>query len=309
MQYKDYYETLGVEKEATQDQIKQAYRRLARKYHPDVSKEEDAEEKFKALGEAYEVLKDPEKRAAYDQLGDQWQAGQDFNPPPNWDSGFEFSGEDPAAFSDFFESLFGRARSGSHPGGYEYASRGRDHHARVLIDLEDAYSGAPRQITLQSPYVDDTGHIRTRERTLNVRIPKGVTEGQQIRLAGQGDSAGSGGTPGDLLLEVHFKPHRLYRVQGRDVYIDVPVAPWELALGAKVRVPTPDGTVEVTIPASTPSGHKLRLTGRGIPGKTKGDLYAVLKVVLPEADSAADRQVYENMKSQMDFNPRQGLGV
>ena len=309
MEFKDYYKILGVDKDATQDQVKQAYRRLARKYHPDVSREADAEERFKAVGEANEVLKDPEKRAAYDQLGSQWQAGQEFRPPPDWDAGFEFSGDETSAFSDFFESLFGRAQSGGRGTPYGYDGLGRDHHAKVIIDLEDAYTGAPRQITLQAPYVDETGHIRTRERTLNVRIPKGVVQGQHIRLAGQGDPGGNAGKAGDLFLEVQFRPHGLYRVQGRDVHIDVPVAPWELALGAQIRVPTPAGKVEVTVPASSQSGDKLRLAGRGIPGKKSGDLYVVLRVIFPQAVSEKGRQVYEDMKNEMYFNPRQRLGV
>jgi curved DNA-binding protein len=309
MQFKDYYKTLGVDKEATQDQIKQAYRRLARKYHPDVSQEADAEERFKAVGEANEVLKDPEKRAAYDQLGSQWQAGQEFKPPPDWDAGFEFSGGDESAFSDFFDSLFGQARSGGRGAPYEFDGRGRDHHAKVVIDLEDAYTGAPRQITLQAPYVDGTGHIRTRERTLNVRIPKGVVQGQHVRLAGLGDPRTDSAKAGDLFLEVQFRPHGLYRVQGRDVHIDVPVAPWELALGAQVKVPTPAGKVEVTVPASSQSGDKLRLAGRGIPGKKSGDLYVVLRVIFPQADSEKGRQIYQDMKKEMYFNPRERLGV
>ena len=254
-------------------------------------------------------LKDPEKRAAYDQLGSQWQAGQEFRPPPGWDAGFEFSGDDTSAFSDFFESLFGRAHAGGRARHYGFDGRGRDHHARVLIDLEDAYTGTARQITLQAPYVDESGHVKTRARTLNVRIPKGIMAGQQIRLAGQGDPGMGGGASGDLYLEVEFSPHRLYRVEGRDVHVDIPVAPWELALGAKIRVPTPQGKVEVTVPASSRPGDKLRLHGRGIPGKIRGDLYVTLRVVLPPADTDRGRQVYESMKKEMDFNPRQGLGV
>ena len=309
MQYKDYYKTLGVEKEATQDQIKQAYRRLARKYHPDVSQESDAEERFKEVGEAYEVLKDPEKRAAYNQLGNEWRAGQEFRPPPDWDAGFEFSGNDDSAFSDFFESLFGRAHAHPGRGAYQYSGRGQNHHAKVMIDLEDAYVSTPRQISLQSPYIDESGHIRTRERTLNVRIPKGVVQGQHIRLAGQGDPGAGSGESGDLFLEVEFRSHPLYHVQGRDVYLDVPVAPWELALGAQVRVPTPSGKIAVSIPPSSQPGDKLRLAGRGIPGKNKGDLYVVLRVVLPPADSENRRQIYQNMKKEMNFNPREHLGV
>jgi curved DNA-binding protein len=310
MEFKDYYKTLGVEKEATQDQIKQAYRRQARKYHPDVSKEANAEEQFKAVGEAYEVLKDPEKRAAYDQLGGQWRAGQEFKPPPDWDAGFEFSGEDPAAFSDFFESLFGGgARGGRGAGHGGFRAGGQDHHAKVMIDIEDAYIGATRRITLQAPYVDDSGHVRTHERTLSVRIPKGVQPGQHIRLAGQGGAGIGGGKTGDLYLEVEFRPHTRYRMQGRDVYLDLPVAPWELALGAKVRVPTPAGQVDVNVPAGSQPGHKLRLAGRGIPGQKKGDLYAVLQVVLPPANTAKARQFYKEMEKELAFDPRQTVGA
>ena len=305
MQYKDYYKTLGVDQDATQDQIKQAYRRLARKYHPDVSKEKDAEEQFKAVGEAYEVLKDPEKRAAYDQLGSQWQAGQEFHPPPNWDAGFEFSGDDGSVFSDFFESLFGQGRRPSS----EFTAHGRDHHAKVMIDLEDAYTGATRQITLSVPYVDETGHVRTRDRTLNVRIPKGVQQGQQVRLSGQGDPGMGQGKAGDLYLEIEFRPHPLYKVKGRDVYLNLPVAPWELALGAQVRVPTPSGQVEVSVPVSSQSGSKLRLAGRGIPAKTSGDLYVVLQCIVPPAKTDQERRIYQDMERQLDFNPRERLNV
>lgn len=308
MEYKDYYKMLGVERDATQEQIKQAYRRLARKYHPDVSKENNAEEQFKAVGEAYEVLKDPEKRAAYDQLGSQWQAGQDFKPPPGWDAGFEFHGDDASVFSDFFESLFGQT-AGRHGGGAGFSGRGRDHHAKVLVDIEDVYTGATRKISLHAPHVDNSGHLRTVERTLNVKIPKGIRQGQSIRLSGQGDPGVGGGQAGDLYLEIEFKPHPLYRVEGRDVSIVVPVAPWELALGAQIRVPTPAGQVEVTIPPSSQSGNKLRLAGRGLPGRTKGDLFVVLKVVLPRADTDAGREVYRNMQRDLGFNPRQHLGV
>ena len=309
MQFKDYYKTLGVDKEATQDQIKQAYRRLARKYHPDVSDEADAEEQFKAVGEAYEVLKDPEKRAAYDQLGSDWRAGQEFRPPPDWDAGFEFSGGDGSAFSDFFESLFGRTQSGRGAAHAGFAGRGQDHHAKVMIDIEDAYAGAARQVSLHAPYIDDTGHVHTRERTLNVRIPKGVQQGQHIRLAGQGGPAMGGGDAGDLYLEVEFRPHAMYRAEGRDVYLDLPVAPWELALGAKVRVPTPAGQVDVNVPAGSQPGRKLRLAGRGIPGQKKGDLYAVLRVVLPPADTDKARQAYRNMEQELAFDPRQSVGA
>lgn len=308
MQYKDYYNTLGIDRDATQDQVKQAYRRLARKYHPDVSKEANAEEQFKAVGEAYEVLKDPEKRAAYDQLGNQWQAGQEFRPPPGWDAGFEFSGDDASVFSDFFESLFGRTnvRQGRPAG---FSARGRDHHAKVMIDVEDAYSGATRQISLHAPHVDSSGHVITQERTLNVKIPKGVKQGQHIRLSGQGDPGMGQGQAGDLYLGVEFRPHPLYKIKGADIYIDVPVAPWELALGAQIRVPTPTGKVDVNVPPSSPPSSKLRLAGRGIPGQNKGDLFVVLQVVLPPAGTDKERKVYRDMQRELAFNPRERLGV
>ncbi len=314
MQFKDYYEILGVDKKATQGDIKRAYRKLARKYHPDVSDVPDAEEKFKQLGEAYEVLKDPEKRAAYDQRGENWKAGQEFHPPPDWDAGFEFSGggftgADGSAYSDFFESLFGQGLHRAHPGGRHDQRRGEDHHAKVLIDLEDAYRGATRGIVLHTPAVDAQGHVITRERTLNVKIPRGVKQGQQIRLSGQGGSGHAGAPAGDLYLQIEFKPHRIYKAEDRDVYLDLPITPWEAALGASVKSPTPDGTIDLKIPAGSKSGSKLRLKGRGIPGKPPGDIYVVLKIVLPEASNDQAKALYEQMKQQLNFNPRAGLGV
>jgi curved DNA-binding protein len=315
MEFKDYYQILGVERDADQDEIKRSYRKLARKFHPDVSKEADAEARFKELGEAYEVLKDPEKRAAYDQLGANWQSGQDFRPPPDWDAGFEFSGggftsADAAAYSDFFESLFGRAFTGGahqRAGAHQYRARGEDHHARILIDLEDAIEGRTRPITLQVPEVDDRGHVRTRARTLNVRIPKGMTAGQKIRLKGQGDPGLGDGPAGDLYLEIDFKPHPRYRVDGHDLLADLPIAPWEAALGAKVKVDTPAGTVELTIPENSRSGQKLRLKGRGLAGKTPGDLLMVLQIVVPPANSDKARALYREMAEVTDFDPRAGV--
>ncbi len=318
MEFKDYYEIMGVARDATQDEIKRAYRKLARKYHPDVSKESGAEEKFKSVGEAFEVLKDPEKRAAYDQLGSQWQQGQDFNPPPDWDAGFEFSGggftgADAEDFSDFFESLFGGAPDG-HAGHYRTQRgrakmRGEDRHAKILIDLEDAMEGRNRQVTLRIPELTKDGHVVARERTLNVRIPKGIHPGQHIRLAGQGGLGGGGGPAGDLYLEVEFNPHRWYRVEGADLYLDLPVAPWEAALGASVKVPTPQGTVDLKIPKGSLSGKKMRLKGRGMPSKAPGDLYVVLQIVLPPADNDDARKLYREMQEKLAFNPRKQLGV
>lgn len=318
MDFKDYYEVLGLTKTATQDEIKRAYKKLARKYHPDVSKEADAEVRFKELNEAYQVLKDPEKRAAYDQLGQNWKAGQDFNPPPDWDAGFEFSGAgfdggDAGDFSDFFESLFGRG-FGSAQQGYQHArqsqaNRGQDHHAKVLIDLEDAFQGASRSITLQSPEVDSNGHVYNKQRTLNVKIPKGVKQGQRIRLTGQG-SPGMGSAPaGDLYLEIEFKPHSLYRIDGHDLYLDLPLTPWEAALGASVKVPTPNGPVDMKIAPGTPAGRKLRLKGRGIPASTAGDLYVITQITLPPADTDAAKKLYQQMQQELAYNPRSKLGV
>jgi len=314
MEYKDYYKIMGVKKEATQDEIKRAYRKLARKYHPDVSKEENAEEKFKQVGEAYEVLKDPEKRAAYDQLGANWKAGEEFKPPPDWDAGFEFSGGgftggDASAYSDFFESLFGQGFSHTQGRQTQFHARGEDHHAKVSIDLEDAFDGATRTITLRSPKLDAKGHVTTHERTLNVRIPKGVKPGQRIRLAGQGSPGFGDGSSGDLYLQIEIKPHSIYRIEGRDLYLDLPVAPWEAALGATVKAPTPKGVVDLKIPPQSASGHKLRLKGRGIPSKPPGDLYVIIQIALPPADNEQAKALYHKMEQELAFNPRAGLGV
>ena len=324
MKFKDYYQTLGVARDATPDEVKSAYRKLARKYHPDVSKERDAEARFKEIGEASEVLRDPEKRAAYDAAGSQWErqrsagqaAPQDFEPPPGWDAGFEFSGrgqhdDDPFGgrdHSDFFEALFGRAARAGRARAPDARMPGQDHHAKVLIDLEDAYRGAQRSIALQMPAFDDQGHGVMQERRLDVTIPKGIREGQHLRLVGQGAPGLGDGAAGDLYLEIAFHPHRLYRVDGRDVLLDLPLAPWEAALGANVSVPTPDGTVELTIPPGSASGRKLRLKGRGIPGTPAGDLYAVLTIALPPALEAKARSAYEAFGAGFAaFNPRAHL--
>jgi curved DNA-binding protein len=237
MDFKDYYNIMALERDASQDEIRRAYRKLARKYHPDVSKEADAEKRFKELGEAYAVLKDPEKRAAYDQLGANWKGGQDFQPPPDWDTGFEFSGGghaggDGSTYSDFFETLFGQgfgsAQADRRHAGFH--ADGEDHHAKVLIDLEDAFQGATRNITLRTPELDSSGHLTAKQRTLSVKIPKGVKQGQRIRLSGQGSPGLGQGRAGDLYLEVEFNPHKLFTLEGRNVYIDLPVTPWEAAL-------------------------------------------------------------------------------
>lgn len=314
MEFKDYYKIMGVARDATQDEIKRTYRKLARKYHPDVSKETDAEARFKELGEAYEVLKDAEKRAAYDRLGANYKGGQEFRPPPDWNAGFEFSGGasgggDGADFSDFFASLFGREFRAGAAGRASSHTKGEDHHARVLIDLEDSYQGATRTITLRVPAVDTQGHVITRERLLDVTIPKGIRAGQHIRLSGQGSAGVGGGQAGDLYLQVEFRAHPLYRVDGRDLYLDLPVSPWEAALGATVKVPTPGGTVELKIPEGSGSGRKLRLKGRGMPGDPPGDCYVILAIALPPADTEAARDLYRKMAQELDFNPRAKMGV
>lgn len=314
MQFKDYYQIMGVARDATQDEIKRVYRKLARKYHPDVSKEPDAEARFKELGEAYEVLKDAEKRTAYDQLGANWKGGQEFRPPPDWNAGFEFggggfTGGDAADYSDFFESLFGRGFRASREGRASFRARGEDHHAKVLISLEDTYQGATRTITLRVPGVDAQGYVTTTERVLNITIPKGIREGQHIRLSGQGSPGAGEGKAGDLYLQVEFLAHPLYRVDGRDLYLDLPVAPWEAALGATVKVPTLGGIVELKIPEGSGSGRKLRLKGRGMPGDPPGDCYVVLAIALPPADTEADKDFYRKMAQELNFNPRAKLGV
>lgn len=314
MEFKDYYKIMGVKRDATQDEIKRAYRKLARKYHPDVSKEPEAERRFKEIGEAYEVLKDPEKRAAYDQLGANWKAGQDFRPPPDWDQGFEFrgggfTGAGTSGFSDFFESLFGRGFSWGERHRAQPQARGENTHAKILIDLEDAYHGATRSLTLKHTELRADGRPHVKERTLNVRIPKGVRQGQQIRLAKQGGAGVGTGAAGDLYLEVEFRPHPFYHAEGKDVFLDLPVTPWEAALGSTVKVPTPTGPVDLKIPAGSAGGRKLRLKGRGIPAQPPGDLFVVLQIALPPADSEAAKAAYRNLEKAVPFNPRTRLGV
>ncbi|HLZ98671.1 MAG TPA: DnaJ C-terminal domain-containing protein [Steroidobacteraceae bacterium] len=318
MEFKDYYQVMGVARDATEAQIKQAYRRLARKYHPDVSKEKDAEARFKELGEAYEVLKSPEKRAAYDQLGRGPRPGEDFRPPPDWGSGFEFSGAGDGAtereYSEFFESLFGAAARGAHRGrrGFDprrgESGRGLDHHAKVILDLEATLQGGSRALTLRVPEINAEGHLISTERVLNVQIPKGILPGQTIRLAGQG-AGGGPGAAGDLYIEVDFQPHPLYRPDGRDLYLDLPVAPWEAALGASVKTPTPGGLVDLKIPAGSRAGTKMRLKGRGIPAAAPGDLYVVLGIALPPATDEKAQAAYRAMADAFPFNPRAQLGV
>jgi curved DNA-binding protein len=316
VEYKDYYKVLGVGRDASAEEIKRSYRKLARKYHPDVSKEKNAEDKFKEVQEAYEVLHDPKKRAAYDQLGQNWRAGEQFRPPPDWGERFQFSfggtGEEPADFSDFFASLFGGGAQGQFGGmrgqfggaRAQRARHGEDRHARIDIDLEEAYHGATRNLRLQQPEVTSHGDIAVKEREIRVAIPPGVTDGQQIRLRGQGEPGDRGGAAGDLYLEVHTRPHPVYRLEGRNVVLSLPATPWEAALGAQVEVPTLGGTVQMTIPKGARTGQRLRLKGRGLPGKPPGDQLVELEIVTGPADSPKARELYEQMRRELHFDPR-----
>lgn len=307
MQYKDYYQTLGVTRDATAEDIKKAYRKLARKYHPDVSREKDAELRMKEINEANTVLSDAEKRAAYDQLGRGYRPGQDFRPPPDWGGGFKFSHRGHGSpegmdYSDFFKILFGDRGFRSTQG--QQRPRGEDHHAKVVLDLEDAFRGVNRQITLQVPHTDAHGRPTYTSRTLNVKIPRGVKEGQVIRLAGQGVPGQGGGATGDLFLEVHFRAHEHLRVDGRDLFMTLPLTPWEAALGGVVNVDLPDGSINLRIPKGSQSGRQMRLRGKGIPGEPAGDLLLELQVVLPPADTEKARELYETMARELAFDPR-----
>jgi curved DNA-binding protein len=313
VEFKDYYKVMGVARDATETQIKQAYRKLARKYHPDVSKEKDAEARFKEVGEAYEVLKTPEKRAAYDQLGQGHRPGEEFRPPPDWGAGFEFRGDAgrDSSYSDFFESLFGAQARGGSAGSRSafHSGRGEDHHAKVLLDLDATLQGGSRQLTLRVPELDAEGRLVSKERVLKVQVPKGILPGQHIRLTGQGEPSQGEGKAGDLFIEVEFQPHPLYRIDGRDLYMDLPVAPWEAALGAAVKTPTPTGSVELKIPAAAHAGSKLRLKGRGIPASPPGDFYVVVQIALPAANDDKAKAAYSAFAAALPFNPRASLGV
>jgi curved DNA-binding protein len=301
MQFKDYYKTLGVESGASADEIKRAYRKLARQYHPDRNKDTGSEDRFKEIGEAYEVLKDPKKRKQYDQLrAGGWRGGDNFEPPPGWTGGFRRGGQQAGGgqgfggfgdFSDFFESLFGGGLGGMGGGmgggaRRQQRAKGRDIEASVEIDLATAFNGGKRRITL------DRGGQR---QSLEVNIPAGVTPGRKIRLAGQGEPGIGGGPAGDLLMEVRIAPHPQFRLDGRNVLVDLPIAPWEAALGAEVRVPTLGGKVTMNIPAGSSSGKKMRLKGRGLPGKPAGDQIVNLKVVVPKPQSERERALYEEL--------------
>jgi DnaJ-class molecular chaperone len=332
VKFQDYYEVLGVPRTASEDEIRKAFRKLARKYHPDVNPgDKSAEEKFKQINEANEVLSDSEKRKRYDQLGQNWKAGADFTPPPGWegmrveygDLGDLFgSGRGSSGFSDFFESLFGGRRSSRAGAGFRM--RGQDIEAEVALPIEAAHRGMTRSLTLQAtetcPDCAGTGRkenkmcptcrgagLVSRPKSLEVNIPAGVREGSVIRLAGQGDPGTDGGPPGDLFLHVRLQPHPLFRIQGDDIQIELPVAPWEAALGGKANVPTIDGPVEMTIPAGAQGGLRLRLRGQGLNrrGGGRGDEYVKLKIVIPPKLTDAEKDLFQKLAAQSRFNARE----
>ncbi|MEA2083902.1 MAG: DnaJ C-terminal domain-containing protein [Thermodesulfobacteriota bacterium] len=313
MKFKDYYQTFGVSRDAPQDEIKRVYRKLARKFHPDVNKDPDAELKFKELSEAYEVLKDPEKRAAYDKFGSNWQQGQDFHPPPDWDAGFEFSGADfsgaeQADFSDFFSQLFGSRQFNRSGRTAFFRSKGEDNHAKIIISLEEAWHGAGKTFILTRPDVNERGELVNRKHTINVNIPKGVSEGQKIRLQGQGMAGRGGGGNGDLYLEISFEKHPLFTTDKRDIHLTLPVTPWEAALGATVEAPTLGGKVKLNIPPGSQSDGKLRLKGRGLcTSGHSGDQIVTLKIVIPAAKTKKEKEIYRKMAEIMPLNPRQAM--
>ena len=303
MKYTDYYATLGVERGATDDDIKQAYRKLARKYHPDVSKEANAEEKFKEVGEAYETLKDPEKRAAYDQLG-RHSSGEEFRPPPDWQQSFgggQFSFDD-VDLADLFAGLAGRQRTSRGPGPIP----GADYEAGVRLSFDQAYAGTEIELDLIAVEYDEQGNPKRVPHRLKVRIPPGVVDGQKLRVPGKGGKGLRGGRDGDLYLDINVESHPLYRADGLDLQMDLPLAPWEAVLGTSVEMPTPAGTVSLKVPPGTRAGQKLRLTGRGLkrPDGTTGHFYAVVQIAVPTVVDDRQRELYRQIAGASSFNPR-----
>ena len=301
MKYKDYYGVMGVERNASPEEIKQAYRKLARKYHPDVSKEPNAEEKFKEVGEAYETLKDPQKRAAYDQLG-QHRPGQEFSPPPGWekqfgDGGFSFEDLD---LGDLFSAFGGGARRGS------MRMPGQDYEVTAHISLEEAYRGTEVALELAVPEYDERGFPHRVPRTFKARIPQGATDGQRLRIPGKGGKGLNGGRDGDLYLNIALHPHRLFRASGHDLYFDLPLAPWEAVLGTTVQVPTLGGPVSLKVPPGTHAGQQLRLAKRGLPKPHtgEGDLFAIVQITVPTAVGERERALYRELAGASSFNPR-----
>jgi curved DNA-binding protein len=309
MKYKDYYAILGVKKDASADDIKTAYRKLARKYHPDVSKEKNAEEKFKEMSEAYETLKDSEKRAAYDQLGS-YTPGQEFRPPPDWEQQFSQGGTgfEDIDLSDLF-AAFGQRQGRSRGGGPPPPMRGHDYEAGVSITFEQAFNGTEISLQMNGLEWDEQGNGRRVPRTITVRIPRGVTDGEKLRVPGKGGPGFRGGPAGDLYLDIEVATHPLFRVDGRDLYMDLPLAPWEAVLGTEVRVPTPAGEVALKVPPETSRGQRLRLGGRGLSrgSGTPGHLYAVVTIDVPGTVDKAQRDLYEKLAQESNFNPRAHL--
>ncbi|MGQ3890530.1 DnaJ C-terminal domain-containing protein [Legionella sp. CNM-4043-24] len=309
MEYKDYYKVMGLERNADQDEIKRTYRKLARKYHPDVSKEADAENKFKELGEAYEVLRDPEKRAKYDQFGQYWQhPEQQYQQQAS--SGHQYhqysnDAEQAAAFEDFINQTFRQRYRQDNAAFYD---KGQDIHARLSISLEDSFHGAEKSLQLQIPEVDAYGQVNYALRTIKVKIPKGIGDTQQIRLKGQGNK-GSGNQPGDLYIEINILPHPMFRLDKKDVWLDLPISPWEATLGSTVEVPTLAGPVKLKIPRLSQSGSHMRLKGKGLPGTPHGDQMITLQIVIPKTENEEVNRLYEKMAEIAHFNPREKLGV
>jgi curved DNA-binding protein len=314
--YQDYYKMFGLERNATAKDIKKAYRKLARKYHPDINKEKSAEENFKKVAEAYEVLKDPEKRKLYDQLGSEWKNGQDFKPPPEWKHQHFDSGADQGefhnsnGFSDFFEALF-RAKTGQQGRSNDFAYgswnlRGQDHEAKIDISLEEAYSGATKGISLQSFEIDAEGQVTPVTRNYQVKIPKGIDDGTRIRMTGKGGPGVNSGPPGDLFLKVNFIPHPRFKAVGHNLNMDVPITPWEAALGSTVIVRLLDGEIHLKIPAGIQSGKKMRIKGKGMPKKMNGhgDLYACITIVMPQTLTQKQMELFAELSKISDFNPR-----
>jgi curved DNA-binding protein len=326
VKFKDYYEILGIPRTTSAEEIKKTYRKLARKYHPDLNKSAGAEARFKEIGEAYEVLSDPAKRGRYDQLGRNWQSGQDFRPPTGspfdfggapGGGGRGFHGQDMGEFSDFFEMLFGQSRGGSRPSrgasqnmwgtGEEFPAQGQDHEAEISITLEEACHGSTKSISLQTAHQDPRSRTQAQTKTYQVKIPAGISEGARIRLAGQGGTGPGGGAAGDLYLTIHIAPHPIFRIEGNNLEIDSLLTPWEAALGAKVAIPTLQGQAFITIPPGTESGQRLRLRGKGLPqkrGVEPGDLVAIIRIVVPKHLTARERELFEELAKVSAFTPR-----
>lgn len=307
MEYKDYYKIMGLERGASQEDIKRTYRKLARKYHPDVSKEANAEDKFKELGEAYDVLRDPEKRSKYDKYGEYWkEQGQGFKPQAGQQQHYQHFDEGQTAdFEEFLNSIFRERYEQQHSSFYD---QGQDIHAKLAISLEDSFLGAEKTLQLQTPVTDKHGNVSYQMRAVKVKIPKGIGDKQQIRLKGQGGK-GARHHAGDLYIEININPHPWFRLQKKNIHLEVPVTPWEAALGASIQVPTLAGTVNLKIPKLSQSGKQMRLKGRGLHGNPPGDQIITLEIVIPQVDNPEANKLYEQLANTIHFNPREKLGV